>query len=330
MKRLRNIAKLVILALFIPTAVFMAAQSQSSQRLEFRAGDTVPGFVLQTPSGGIADVRAAGTYDKGTGNWTLVLTRLLVTGHPDEDVQFDRLASGQTYLFSVACLDNAVGEREHMEPQDHSAYILGIEGTEADLIAKRETPASPSQFTGPAWVTLGGEKNGVIVPPITLKAAYDDKNIYVLATWRDMTGTESIHKQRWVYDGLFWVQTTSKVNDEDRLAIWWDINAQDFVKEGCAALCHVDDPEDQRMRTRNPDGRADLWHWKAARSNPMGLADDQKAAPRRGDDRGVGIAVKNELKGDPAFMADNDPGANADFLILLPKGAKSAVTFRGQ
>jgi hypothetical protein len=308
----------------------LTAQTSSSQSGGFKEGDTIPGFVLQTPSGSIADVRAVGTYNKDTGNWTLMLTRPLVTGHPDEDAQFDGLASGQTYLFSVAVLDNAVGEKEVMEPQDSTPYKLGIEGTGANLIAVNETPANPSRFTGPAFVTKGGEKNGVVVPPVTLKAAYDDKNIYILATWPDMTKTESIHKQMWVFDGLFWVQTTSKVNDEDRLAIWWDINAQDFAKEGCAALCHADDPQDQRMRTRNPDGHADLWHWKSARTNPMGLADDQKAAPRRGDDGGVGMAIKNEIRGNPAFMADNDPGANADFLILLPEGAKRATPFREQ
>ncbi|MBI3950839.1 MAG: hypothetical protein HY314_10350 [Acidobacteria bacterium] len=81
------------------------------------------------------------------------------------------------------------------------------------------------------------------------------------------------------------------------------------------------------MQTKNPDGRAELWHWKAARSNPLGYADDQKAAPERANDSGTGIASKNESGNLPAFMAENDPGANARFLIRLPEGAKRAVPF---
>jgi hypothetical protein len=323
-KRKDTIFKLVVIVVFGIAAILLGTGKGSSQGGGFKAGDTIPGFVLQAPSGSFADVRAVGTYDPVKREWTVIFTRALTTGRPDEDVQFDELLSGQTYLFSAGCLDNAVGKKETMEPQDSTPYKLGIEGTGADLVAVRvpRAPASASDFTGPILLTKGGEKGGVKIPRIALQAAYDDENIYILARWPD--NTESVSKEQWVFDGTTWTRTKSDVNDEDRIALWFDVNADEFSTKGCAALCH-----DIRMQTKNPDGHADLWHWKAARSNPLGYADDQKAAPERANDSGVGIAIRNEdaSRAFPAFMAENDPGANARFLIRLPEGSKRAVPF---
>src|SRR3990170_6774042 len=60
--------------------------------------------------------------------------------------------------------------------------------------------------------------------------------------------------------------------DEDRLAIFWNINdsVRGFNIGGCAMLCHGD-----RMHTNEPDEKADEWHWKVARTNPAGYADDK-------------------------------------------------------
>ncbi|MBI3950845.1 MAG: hypothetical protein HY314_10380 [Acidobacteria bacterium] len=319
MKQKYNIIKLAILVVFFAVAVILTTQNSSSQSGGFKAGDTIPGFVLRSPSGSLADVRAAGTYDRQAQQWTVILTRALVTNNPD-DVQFDQLASGKTYLCSCAVLDNAIGKKETMEPQDSTPYEVGIEGTGADIVAVRveKAPASAGDFTGPIYFTKGGEKAGIRVPPIGLKAAYDDKNIYLLATWPD--DDENVSKEQWVFDGATWTRTKSDVNDEDRFAIWFDVNAEEFATKGCAAMCH-----ETRMQTKNPDGLADLWHWKAARTNPLGFADDQRAKPLRGDDSGVGTTIKNESGGLPAFMAENDPGANAKFLIRVPEGAKRGV-----
>jgi ethylbenzene dehydrogenase len=71
------------------------------------AGDEVPQFAAQAPSGSAADVRAKGEWkDKA---WTLELGRKLRTGHKD-DTQFE---TGRSYGFSVAVFD-----RE--EDADHS------------------------------------------------------------------------------------------------------------------------------------------------------------------------------------------------------------------
>ncbi len=112
--------------------------------------------------------------------------------------------------------------------------------------------------------------------------------------------------------------------DEDRIAIWWDINAQDFTTEGCFALCH-----DQRMQSRNADGRADLWHWQAARSNPAGFASDERLNPdpiqcpeqpcRQADTALMPIAFENHRLVDttpyPAFITPERPEATLRFLF---------------
>ncbi len=45
-------------------------------------------------------------------------------------------------------------------------------------------------------------------------------------------------------------------------------------------------PEDDRARLRAAGYFLDLWHWRSARSNPMGVADDQHVAAERGSDAG--------------------------------------------
>jgi hypothetical protein len=104
-----------------------------------------------------------------------------------------------------------------------------------------------------------------------LKALYDDNNIYFLAQWEDghnlMTGTagptESIDKNLWSHDGTSW----SKSENEDRFAFMWD--AGDTHGASCGNFFH----SDKSMATN--DGNVDVWHWKAVRTNPLGLTDDK-------------------------------------------------------
>jgi hypothetical protein len=325
LQRKHILFKLPVLVAYGVAVFLLSTDHGASQGPGFSAGDTIPGFVLRAPSGSIADLRGNGTYDAEGRQWTVILSRALVTGRPDEDVQLGDLATGQTYLFSVAVLDNSIGRMENMLPQDQTPYKLGVGPMpNADLVAVRveQAPAGASDFTGPILQTKGGEVGGVRAPQIALQAAYDDTNIYMLARWPDET--ESISKQQWVFDGTTWMRTSRDVNDEDRLAIWFNINAEGFEMMGCASMCHS-----ERMQTRNADGHADLWAWKSARTNPLNLASDEKAAPIRADDSGTSSAIANEREGEslPIFMAEDDPGANARFLIMLPEGAKRSVPF---
>ncbi|MEE8403487.1 MAG: ethylbenzene dehydrogenase-related protein [Candidatus Hydrothermarchaeaceae archaeon] len=100
------------------------------------------------------------------------------------------------------------------------------------------------------------------------KAMYTDTDVYFLIRWKDPTYSQN---RVYEFDGTQWEK---RKGNEDRLGMLWDINGniKDFKTKGCAILCHE---EGKYMKTNAPSERADIWHWKAQRSNPVGYADDQ-------------------------------------------------------
>ena len=304
----------------------------------FMPGDRLPGFVLSAAPGGVApEIQADGTY--ANGQWTIMLTRPLMTPDVDGDVQFDFTNDANTYPFSIAYLDNTgaappmADAAAVMSAQDTRAYTLGNASSAADLRAVAETPGDCSAFTGEALET---NPTGSEVPVLTLRAAYDSERVYLCVEAPDPNGQANEDSEPWEFVGpaaTDWQRLPGSVNvmggeagafDEDRLALWWDINAQDFAVEGCFALCH-----DTRMRSRNADGRADLWYWRAARANPVGFAEDLRLDPdstrcpdtpcRQSDADARPIARANSRAFDsttlPAYVAHTAPEADVRFLI---------------
>jgi two-component system sensor kinase len=104
---------------------------------------------------------------------------------------------------------------------------------------------------------------------VTLQALYDNTYIYILITWNDTT--ESRINHMWTYDADkgTWSQHG---NREDRLSFVWNIedSITFFNIGGCQVTCHGD-----RHYTNAADEKGDWWHWKAARTDPVGYADDQ-------------------------------------------------------
>lgn len=150
------------------------------------------------------------------------------------------------------------------------------------LVAQRtaEDPASPEHkfWDSASKLELQTSSNmpDYKVEPfnVTLKAAYNDSNIYIYLKWADPTKTESVMKGWWNFDGKKW----SKSGDEDRLGILWPITeSKGFASVGCMSLCHVapKNPEDITFLMHAASGeKFDEWHWKAARTNIVGYADD--------------------------------------------------------
>ena len=316
---------------------FLVARGKGQQN-DVDNGAIIPGYVLRAPSGSRADVRARGTFSKG--RWTVVFTRPLTTAFPGEDRQFEGLPTGTTYRFGVAVLDNTGGGRSKMVFQDPAVYTLGSEASPADVKARRVTVAPTADPNDPNWgepfMTRGGTAGSMAVP-VVFSASFDANNLYLLAIWADATATENDLKEHWVFDGARWTAQPAAQHDEDRLAIFWDINVTDFASRGCWALCH----NDTRMGSLVSQERADLWHWKAARTNPLGFADDQRLRDGqfggiemagRSDDTGTGLEVRNADRSGslPAFVGDGGPGNGTKFLIQLPEGARPAVAFRPQ
>ena len=118
-------------------------------------------------------------------------------------------------------------------------------------------------------------------PEISLKSVYTADSLYMLISWRDET--ESVKKNMWVYSGTKWdhlkeqqvYEPKPTKSDEDRLAIHWPIkdSIRGFAGKGCLLVCHDSgnfSKRESRMFTNSPTEFLDQWHWKAARTNPIG------------------------------------------------------------
>ena len=101
-------------------------------------------------------------------------------------------------------------------------------------------------------VPLEGKGN---VASVELKAAIHGDSIYILAVWDDKTKSD-LHKPYKWDEALFAYGRTKQL--EDRFAI-------QFAMEG----------DFSHDKTDGSTFKADVWHWKASRSNPVGLAHDK-------------------------------------------------------
>lgn len=172
---------------------------------------------------------------------------------------------------------------------------------------------------------LAGLKEDVIT-----RVLYTDAEIFFKFTWKDPT--HSITKESWIFDGSQW---SHQKGDEDRLAILFEITRiNNFATKGCAITCHSPPglpKEKWVLATRSASERGDLWHWKAARSDPYGYADDTwltvpgplgeydpvKQSGRRSD-AGRGGDLRNETpdKSRPRYMRDPSRKAVGTDILL--------------
>ena len=237
----------------------------------------------------------------------------------------------------------SLGISDNSDENKNGAPILTLkfgEGTPSSntIVAKKGTPIIDGKDGDVAWgqasevnlsfpVLKGGGPTKA-----TVRAAYDDDNIYFLVKWEDPTKTETIHKKMWTYNAAD--KTWKQSSNEDRVYFLFNINATDF-DAGCAVYCHVGNPEwdvsQSKMGMNNPGETIDVWHWKAARTNPTGYAEDKHwvdlsqadevtyegatVLRTRLPDEGSGFASGNAEAGLPKFMHKSGPGANVDFLF---------------
>lgn len=173
-------------------------------------------------------------------------------------------------------------------------------------------------------------------PEISIRSVYTSDSLYMLISWEDET--ESVKKNMWRYDGTKWghlkeqrvYEEKPTKSDEDRLSIHWPINDSivGFAEKGCLMMCHdsgIYAKRESRMFTNGPTESADQWHWKAARTNPIGYLDDKwidskvltkdqepklherREAAHHGDAKGEGglnYADNKTAEGKPKFMPD--------------------------
>ena len=184
-----------------------------------------------------------------------------------------------------------------------------------------KTPYKPAGFPG------------ITRTNVLLKSLYDNNNLYIYMQYSDPT--KSVNRFPWIKqaDGS-WKQSTNKdktghENDyyEDKVGMFWNINAKGFAPVGCAISCHltkngmnngIADKSAGRKYTRAGE-TIDMWHWKSVRTGlAFDLSHDQyvdnvtdpkknKNWGRHGDEK-LGGGYKNNRTKDkkmPMYMNKN-------------------------
>jgi hypothetical protein len=205
--------------------------------------------------------------------------------------------------------------------------------SDGDYLEKALQSAYPNGSKGQSYkgeYNMTGSKEGINVT-VRMRAAYTNEYLYLQLEWQDPTGQNDVNRRRFLFNGPGengagvipgW---SSQLND-DKFGLAFDINgAADatgtFQEKGCTVGCHG---------SMNPlQGSMDVWHWKTARSNPLGYINDQWAdAAGRKNDAGDPIEVRNwKVKDDisqgPKYVWDPAKGKQ---VAVLPNPAEEPVT----
>lgn len=171
---------------------------------------------------------------------------------------------------------------------------------------------------------------------VTLRAMYDDDNLFILAEWDDIT--ESRGYQPWVKTEDGWRQNLTIGSDEhifyeDKFSLIFPIEDDpSFERFGCATQCHLGKhPESDysaHYGYKGTDSLTDVWHWKGSRTGPFDQLDDKywdvvdpegKNIGRHGDPKDGGGYTKNitEDKTRP-LMLPRDADVSLQRLGVLP------------
>ena len=159
---------------------------------------------------------------------------------------------------------------------------------------------------------------------VNTKAVYTKDSIFFLYKWKD--ADLSITKGAWKYEGEKWIHMKG---NEDRISMLFEIDRiNNFATKGCAIVCHVPEgatnAKDGKFGTLSAVEKGDLWHWKAARSDPAGYSDDtyltkisEKKGGRKGD-AGSGGDKKNitDDKSKPKYMLAPGKSLTKDGVLL--------------
>jgi hypothetical protein len=166
---------------------------------------------------------------------------------------------------------------------------------------------------------------------VRVRAVYTEEEIFFLFDWPDPT--KSVIKNSWRFDGTGWKHLKG---NEDRIALLFEISRiNKFAQRGCAVTCHGPAGSLSQGRifaTETAAERGDLWHWTAARSAPVGHADDawlgevdllgEYTPPKRTGrrkDNGRGGDVRNETPDGarPRYRQDPSKQASSPGFLLF-------------
>lgn len=222
----------------------------------------------------------------------------------------------------------------------YSALVADAKSSKGDLmVISKKVKSAPTDASSPQWkeaekarivVTGAGDVEGNI-NTMKVRSVYTKDEIFFLFQWHDYN--KSMNKKRWKFTGGKW---TKIKGDEDRLGVVWEINRIDkFATKGCTILCHNEakNPEDWYYATSSPREKADLWHWKAVRSNPVGYTEDgyvianPSKKPEEGRKRDASSDTKAKSnrtkdKSKPAYMQNPSKPPSIPGSLLVEEAVK--------
>jgi len=147
---------------------------------------------------------------------------------------------------------------------------------------------------------------------VSLRAVYDNENIYFLAQWKDATKSERREPLQKQADGSWkkLVDPNDKGGDnntyyEDKLAMIWAIKSPSFERSGCFVACHLGEGKPYGNKYLPVGELADIWHWKGVRTGSVGQIDDQYLDDTKYDKEKSPDAGRKSDKRDGGGYADN-------------------------
>lgn len=197
---------------------------------------------------------------------------------------------------------------------------------------------SKNLLYGDGGLNLTGTFNGLLdfskgkAPGLTLKAAYDNEYLYILAEWMDTT--VDVSDKSFLFNSNTDPKKPSESNlgwtaqrNGDKLSFAFDIDGATgasgtFASTGCQASCHGSGSAATMTPT---SGNVDLWNWSLATSNPLGYAHDLVSnSTGMVADLGGPLAVRNTdgtgLRAGAKYEWDGTPQS-----VTLPSGATTLL-----
>jgi hypothetical protein len=230
----------------------------------------------------------------------------------------------------------------------YNASTAATETAKGDLVLiSKKVKSLPADAGSSQWneakeakivMTGAGTVEGKAIE-IKTKSVHTKDDISFLFEWPDKD--KSMNKNSWKFTGGKWVK---QKGDEDRLGVVWEVNRIDkFATKGCAILCHNEskNEKDWFYAVSSSKEKADLWHWKAVRSNPVGYTEDgfvtlnPTKEPEKGRKRDAGSETKAKSnrtkdKSGPKYMQDpsKSPSIPGSLLVAHAIEIKDSSTFK--
>ncbi len=193
------------------------------------------------------------------------------------------------------------------------------------VLTSKKVKSAPADAGSSEWkkaqeskivLTGAGSVEGKVIE-LKTKSVYTKDEIFFRLEWPDKD--KSMNKKRWKFSGGKWTQIKA---DEDRLGVVFEINRiNKFATKGCAVLCHNESKNEKEwyFAVSSAKEKAEMWHWKAVRSNPVGYTEDgyvttnpsKKPEAGRKRDAGSGKAKSNRTKDKSKPMYRQDPAKSA-------------------